>query len=986
MIKNRTCVTVESLLLPRTTDTVRRAYESLAERAQLTSFGLLEEDIVMLDTETTGLSYKKNELIEIAAARINGGKISETFKTFVKPHGIIPAEIQVLTGITHYDVQNAPSSHDAVAELAEFVGGMPVVAHNATFDRSFIESVDGGTDVSDTWVDSLALSRIALPRLSSHRLSDMAEAFGCASVTHRAMADVEALSGMWRILLLALSDLPTPVLDRMAHMHEDVPWEYRPIIAHVAAERYGERGSLRDVRRNLVAQMALGHRRQDPMELMQRSAANLNSVPSSWVDEAFASGGMVSRMYDKYEQRTEQVAMAQEVRAALSSSTHRAVEAGTGVGKSMGYLIPAIGFAQSNDVTVGIATKTNALTDQLVSHELPALNDVLQGRLSYCSIKGYDHYPCMHKVELATVRELPLDRVSQTTDPEPVVADNMLTALAVVMSYAAQSPDGDLDALGIRWRNVPRDMLTTTPAECLRSRCPFYPNECFVHGARRRASAADVVVTNHSLLLRNIALDGAILPPIRHWIVDEAHSFEQEARRQWAKELSAEVSNRVLLTLGGLNTGVIHHLLTEVSDLDSSTLVAGLLTKAAAHVQRASVASADLLNELHALMAVAETAGGYESTTLWIDDNVRRSDEWHALEGASARAADAFEACAKTLDSAIEVLTAESPQLANELTDATRGIKDMLDSVRLIVLEPDSTYVYSAELYRARRRMGHERLVAEKLDIGADLANTWYPESMSVTYTSATIAVGENFDHFNHAVGLDLLPEESHASVRLDSSFDYHNHMSVVTVRDMPAPGGRGYLEDLERLLFDIHVAMDGSVLTLFTNRREMEQVYAALSPRLMDAGLELACQDRRSSPRRISERFMMEKRLSLFALKSFWEGFDAAGDTLRCVVIPRLPFASPRDPLVCEREAREQRAWWRYSLPEAVLSVKQAAGRLIRTASDTGVVVLADSRVCTKRYGRTFLNALPSQNATMLERANVGRYLQLWRASHERT
>ena len=282
--------------------------------------------------------------------------------------------------------------------------------------------------------------------------------------------------------------------------------------------------------------------------------------------------------------------------------------------------------------------------------------------------------------------------------------------------------------------------------------------------------------------------------------------------------------------------------------------------------------------------------------------------------------------------------------------------------------------------------MGHERLVAEKLDIGADLANTWYPESMSVTYTSATIAVGENFDHFNHAVGLDLLPEESHASVRLDSSFDYHNHMSVVTVRDMPAPGGRGYLEDLERLLFDIHVAMDGSVLTLFTNRREMEQVYAALSPRLMDAGLELACQDRRSSPRRISERFMMEKRLSLFALKSFWEGFDAAGDTLRCVVIPRLPFASPRDPLVCEREAREQRAWWRYSLPEAVLSVKQAAGRLIRTASDTGVVVLADSRVCTKRYGRTFLNALPSQNATMLERANVGRYLQLWRASHERT
>ena len=984
MDKNERLVTLDSLLLPRTTDAVRHAYYTLAKRAELTSFGLLEEDIVMLDTETTGLSYKKNELIEIAAARINGGKISETFKTFVKPDSVIPAEIQVLTGITHYDVHNAPSAREAVAALAEFVGGMPVVAHNAAFDRSFIEKVDGGTEVSDTWVDSLALSRIALPRLRSHRLSDMAEAFGCASVTHRAMADVEALSGMWRILLLALSDLPTAVLDRMAHMHEDVSWGFRPIIAHMAGERYGERSTLRDVRRAIVAQATDAHRRQDPMELVQH-AGTLETVPKEWVADAFAAGGLVSQMYEAYEQRPEQVSMAQEVRAALASSTHRALEAGTGVGKSMGYLVPAVSFAQRNDVTVGIATKTNALTDQLVAHELPALSEVLPGRLSYCSIKGYDHYPCLRKVELATVRELPLDRVSQANDPEEVVLDNMLTALAVVMSYASQSPDGDLDALGIRWRNVPREMLTTSPNECLRSRCPFYPNECFVHGARRRAGSSDVVVTNHSLLLRNIALDGAILPPIRHWVVDEAHSFEQEARRQWAKELSAEVSNRVLLALGGINTGVIHHLLTQVSGLDGSTLIAGLLTKAAVQVQRASVANADLLNELHALISVAGSTGGYESTTLWIDENVRKSDEWHALENAAAKASDAFEATAKVLDEAVEALMAESPQLANELTDAARGIKDMLESVRLIVLESDPTYVYSAELYRAKRRMGHERLVAEKLDVGADLAETWYPESMSVIYTSATIAVGENFDHFNHAVGLDLLPGESHASVQLDSSFDYQNHMSVVAVRDMSAPGTRGYLEELENLLYDIHVAMGGSVLTLFTNRREMEQIYAMLLPRLMDEGLELMCQDRRSSPRRISERFMAEKQLSLFALKSFWEGFDAAGDTLRCVVIPRLPFASPRDPLVCEREAREQRAWWRYSLPEAVLSVKQAAGRLIRTASDTGVVVLADSRICTKRYGRTFLNALPSKNATTLEHANVGRYLQLWRAGHER-
>ena len=174
-------------------------------------------------------------------------------------------------------------------------------------------------------------------------------------------------------------------------------------------------------------------------------------------------------------------------------------------------------------------------------------------------------------------------------------------------------------------------------------------------------------------------------------------------------------------------------------------------------------------------------------------------------------------------------------------------------------------------------------------------------------------------------------------------------------------------------------------MLTLFTNRREMERVYDALAPRLAAIGLELDCQQRGTSPRRLRERFMADKSRSLMALKSFWEGFDAAGDTLRCVVIPKLPFANPNDPLVRERDLREDRSWWRYSLPEAVLSVKQAAGRLIRTGTDAGIVVFADSRVATKRYGQQFVRSMPSSSCSQLDCAHVGRYIELWRASHER-
>ena len=203
---------MEEAVLPGTPRFVIEAYRTLAERAKDRSFGLIEEDVVILDTETTGLSVRDNELIEISAAVVSGTKIIDRFDTFVHPTGPIPEEIIKLTGITNVDVAGAPSAREAVAALAEFVGGRTVVAHNATFDRSFIESVRGGVGVSDIWIDSLALSRIALPRLASHKLSFIAELFGCAAVSHRATDDVDALAGVWHILLEALCELPNGLL------------------------------------------------------------------------------------------------------------------------------------------------------------------------------------------------------------------------------------------------------------------------------------------------------------------------------------------------------------------------------------------------------------------------------------------------------------------------------------------------------------------------------------------------------------------------------------------------------------------------------------------------------------------------------------------------------------------------------------------------------------------------------------------------------
>lgn len=973
-------VTLESIILPGTPESVRERYLSLAARAGESDFDLLEEDIVVLDTETTGLSFKRCELIEIAAARLSGREVIERFQTFVRPSKPIPPEIQRLTNISDSDVADAPSAREAVASLAEFVGGAPVLAHNATFDRTFIESVPGGTGVSDTWIDTLALSRIALPRLSTHRLSDLAHAFGCDSVTHRATDDVDALAGMWRIILLALTDLPTGLLGVLGDMHPEVEWSYRPIISHLAlGEGDDQPFSLKEIRHDLVEE-GRGHVREDVAE----SDVEPKAPSSRLIDQCFDEDGVASRMYGRLERRPDQLRMAQEVRDALAEGSFRAIEAGTGVGKSLAYLIPEVLFAQQNDLTVGVATKTNALTDQLVSHELPALSAALTEGVSFTSLKGYDHYPCLHRVETSFSADLPVSLVDGVGKSAHTIEAEMLTALAVTLSYCCQSPDGDLDALGIRWRFVPRSMLTVTPDECLRNKCPYFPNECLIHGARRRAAQSDVVVTNHSLLLRDVDMDGALLPPIRHWVVDEAHGFEAEARRQWAREVSGDAVRRGFEQLGGLRTGVIHQVMAQLEPVEGASLPTRLVTKLAAATSRAMTSMESLFDALHDLAAIAPQNGGYDSISLWIDEEVRQTPEWASLLECMEAAKSRLDEAAKDAEEASKAIAETNPQLAADLTSATKFVPETRDAIDLIANGTDETYVYSAELARRKRDAPSERLLAQKLDVGAEVGKRWLSQMRSVVFTSATMAVGKDFSHFEHAVGLDTMPAGRRKCVKLGSSFDYDHNMSTIVCSDMPQPGDREYLPALEDLLFDIHRAMGGSVLTLFTNRRDMERVYQGLAPRLRQVGLNLLCQERGTSPRRLREGFLAERSCSLLALRSFWEGFDATGDTLRCVVIPKLPFSSPTDPLVRERELREDRSWWRHSLPEAVISVKQAAGRLIRTSTDTGILVLADSRIVTKRYGRQFTSSLPTSDFSRLGRADIGRYIEDWRLSHE--
>ncbi len=983
---NKDVSTIEDLIAPGTDEDVANSYRTLSQRAATYEFGLLDDDVIVLDTETTGLDFRTCELIEVAAARLRGREIVGEFDMLVRPQSPIPPEIEQLTSISNEMVATAPRAATVMEAFCEFAGDAPMIAHNATFDHHFLKK-GAGHEVGQVWVDSLELSRIVLPCLTSHKLGDLSRAFGLTPSTHRAIDDVRALCGLWRVLLCAASDLPQGLAGYLARLYPDVPWSYRPIFAQVAAMTPDVPFSLRDAR-NKRCSSKQAQARPDAREVEGQEP--LDFPQPDEVAAAFAPGGLVGRMYPGFEPRSEQVQMARTVASSFEAHRHAAIEAGTGVGKTIAYLLPAALLAQKNGITVGVATKSNALADQLMHHELPLLSGALGKPLSYTALKGYDNYPCLRKVErLGAVGHRWEGSASPADVPEP--SEDILNAVAAIMSYACQSADGDLNSLGIRWGRVNRGDLTSSSGECQRRRCPYFHGGCFLHGARRRAAASDIVVTNHSLLFRTIGSDAEVLPPIRYWVVDEAHSVEEEARRQWALHIGSHESEAAFDKLGSPATGVLGALMRAGAGLDGASVMVGAVSKTSAEAARALAAGKEFFRWVRKTLPKPRKKGRYDDEVVWLSAQMRESEDFAALSKAGAEFSERLEGLLRQGREAVQAISEEAPdsgmesdllarrdELASVMADLTQA-KDALD---IIVAGTDQGFVYSLGV---SQRRGYENfeMCAEPLDIGGLMARIWYPEVDSVVYSSATIAVGDEFSHFDHQVGFDRLPGDAYADIRLDSSYDFDHHMRVIVTRDMPEPTNPRYLPELSKLLVNVHVAMGGSVLTLFTNRHDMDEAFAQVEPELARRGLVLLRQDSSSNVRHLREQFVAEKGTSLFALKSFWEGFDAQGDTLRCVVIPKLPFSRPTEPVALEREARESNSWARYSLPEAVLTMKQAAGRLIRSASDTGVLVLADQRLTLKGYGKVFLSALPKKQYDILPTSGISDALRAWMREH---
>ena len=939
-----------------------KLYRDLAELASNLEVGLFEDEVVILDTETTGLDPKRCELIEMAAIRVRGNAIIDSLETLVNPNTRIPQEITELTGIRSEDLIGAPAPKEAVKMLADFAGSSTLVAHNASFDQSFIMPHAKAGTLTGEWVDTFALAQIVLPRLKTHRLADLARAFGCHIPSHRAMDDIIALAGVWRVLLAALHSMHPGVAAYISGLSPQTHWPLRDYFSQAAQAMPGIDFSLRQVRSQQAKQ-------EDHTPRRDADDVLLKFPDEAHIENAFSAEGIAGLMYPDYEERAEQTAMAKDVVHCFSSERIGVLEAGTGVGKSMAYLLPCSHIARENKITVGVATKTNALMDQLVYHELPRLKDAL-GKLEYVALKGYEHYPCMRKIE----------RMARNSEKDSVAVIQMI---ATLLNYIAQTSWGDLDALNIHWYGLPRSEVQASPHDCLKRRCPFFPFRCYLHGARRRAASADIVVTNHALLFRDMQADNGILPPIRHWIIDEAHSVESEARRQLSHSISARDLEHALARLSNQKSGLTAQVRKKAPLLEGGDMLYGATIDIDNRVDATREQAEAFFMQVKELGADSQDADSpYVQASVWIDASLREKHEWVALESMGALLADSLFGLVGRMADLVSMLEQFEGALASQLADLSGVASDLRgarDALTLVMGGVDTSFVYAAQVNRSPNRLV-ETLEASKLNIGDVLSELFYPQMKSVVFTSATLATAEKepYAHFLRASGLDQLPVDRVFTDVLASSYKFDEHMTVFVADDMPEPTAPAYQDDFLHLLYEVHTAMGGSVLTLFTNRREMEAAYRKLKPLLATQGLGLIAQTKGSNTKTLRDRFLADESLSLFALRSFWEGFDAPGDTLRCVVIARLPFGRPNDPISREREARERHvAWRKYTLPEAVMDLKQAAGRLIRNSTDTGWMVIADSRSITKSYGKSFLRAMPTHDIRVCGTDEIARTMR---------
>ncbi len=876
-----------------------------------------------LDLETTGLDPSRDQVIEVGIVFVERGEIVRRAGQLLRPPGALPLIIKRLTGLDDAVLESQPSFSEYRAQLATLLEGWTVVAHNAGFERAFMDGLL--EQIAAPVLDTCELIHYLYPELASHSLENMVRWAGLGhGASHRAVQDAEdtflSLSfALRRCVEEARQDDLAELVAMLAPgksgqlSFDDAPSPQRALLEGLLA-----RIRRRPAKLELQESSAFLPSRPERRRRQGTARSPQLEVTDAEVDAVLGAGGTLDSG-GAFEPRPGQQQLAHAVARALTNGGIAAVEAATGIGKSLGYLVPAALFAAKTGARVGVAPHTRGLQDQLIEKELPRLHRALDGRFGYAVLKGQANYLCRR-------------RALEATAVTAAMTLEERAPRAYLRAFMRRSPDGDIDHLSHWFRDrypVLDELIAGSRSEAattLAAKCPHF-SRCFYHSAVAQAKEADVVVVNQALALRWPAR----YPPLDHLIIDEAHELEDTATSAWTEELSDGRLGALIERLAGrrgLATTLRHRL--------SETLAAEL-TQATASL----AADARTLGEAARSLAPADApAGTFERR---IDAELRITRGWVRIRDALHGVRECLEAVdvvlAGRMAEVAPALASEDPGLDREVSGALEWSRDVKAFAELLADRPDPTK--SHEL--AVREHGWT-LSARPIDVAAQFHSDVVATKRTLVLTSATLSTGPDAPFVLERLGL---ARGGHATPieRIAGHYDLQSQALVVLVTDAPDPSSEAFIEWASSRIGGLATFLGGRLLGLFTSNRRLEAIDERVRTLLEPIGIEVLRQSR-GSHRLLAARQEQDAGTVLLGTKSFWHGVDIPGPGVACVFIDKLPLDPQTRPIVEAREERlggEPKGFVRYRLPRALLQLRQGVGRLIRSPNDRGVVVIAD-------------------------------------------